>query len=213
MKNNSKTGKLENIRKFLKAANLSHWIRTDVEYAFDNIHKLAEIDSDFARKRLVNILFGKPYSPEFASKAILGSDSNKFVPFLKRKLEKTKYFDRRIPKDIDRAGGIVTAIHTLGEIGTKEALMALIDLTKITHPYVSNKIKKAGQNALMKLNENRNQKDPLSPIELAIRHIDPFEHPKSFMKFHEQLKKGKNKSESHLKLTAKQLMAMETRLK
>ncbi|MBI5225256.1 hypothetical protein HY989_05285 [Candidatus Micrarchaeota archaeon] len=215
MKNSPKTGKLENIRKFLKAAGPSHQIRSErpLDNAVNNLKELARIDSDFARKRLVNILFDEPLLPYYASDAILASNPNKFVPHLKRRLEKTKYYNWGIPKNIYENGGIVKAIHILGEIGTKEALMALVDLAKIRHPYISRKIKNAGQNAWIKFQEKRNPQDPPSTIEFSFRHIDPFEYPKSFAKFHEEVKRKPNKPEEYWNLTAKQLMAMEGRLK
>lgn len=115
-------------------------------------------------------------------------------------------------KDRDLAVKNFTS-EALGKIGDYRSIMPLFR----TMNHEDELVKDMAINALGKIRAKLLEKGinftPKQPIHFTLEHIDPAQHPKSFQKFLKEIRKGKNKTRGYWKLTAKQLMAMEGRLK
>ncbi len=124
---------------------------------------------------------------------------------------------QRLIKDL-RSGtltgaGLRRAILLLGEIGSEKAVPHLIAKLTYNDPVVRENAVHALGNIKKKLLEKGERIGPNHPELYALNHISPNEHPKSFNQLLKLLKKGKNKYEKNWELEAKELMALERRLK
>ena len=105
------------------------------------------------------------------------------------------------------------AALSLGKIGSHEAIPKLIDRKKVEFPLFRHFLDQALARIRKKLIKNKVIFTVNDPTHFAFMHINPAEFPRAFTTFLGLVKKGKNRDDAYWKLTAKQLTALEDRLK
>ncbi len=105
------------------------------------------------------------------------------------------------------------AVLSLGKIGAHEAIPGLIARKKVESALFRHHLDHALSKIRKKLIANKAVFTVNEPIHFAFMHISPVEFPRAFNTFLGLVKKGKNKTDAHWDLTAKQLTALEDRLK
>ncbi len=105
------------------------------------------------------------------------------------------------------------AADVLGEIGTHKVVPHLAETLKADNGITRNAAAMALVKIRSKLIKSGEKFSPSKPAQFTLMHIDPKEFPKAFDRLLKQLKKRKNMPESHWILEAKELMAVEGRLK
>ncbi|MBI5225261.1 HEAT repeat domain-containing protein [Candidatus Micrarchaeota archaeon] len=123
--------------------------------------------------------------------------SDKAVPHSVKLLEDKNHF-----YDLD-------VVLALGKIGSEKAVVPLMNWRGLDR-FVAREAISMIRDSVLK---RKLRIDSNNPELLALYHLNPLYYPKAFEKFLMQARKGKNKSEKHWELTAKELMAMEGRLK
>ncbi|MBI5225264.1 HEAT repeat domain-containing protein [Candidatus Micrarchaeota archaeon] len=103
------------------------------------------------------------------------------------------------------------AAHSLDKIGLP-SIMPLIEDLKNAPEHVKYDNFKIIDSILDKARKGKKFKSN-HPIFVALNHINPREYPNSFLKFYGEFIKNRKKSKDYWKLTAKQLTALEGRLK
>ncbi|MBI5225266.1 HEAT repeat domain-containing protein [Candidatus Micrarchaeota archaeon] len=127
--------------------------------------------------------------------------SHKAVPHLIEILKSDKSIER------------FKVLEALGKIGSIKALFPMIDQLTDGKAYVRSYAVRALGQIRAKLLEQTENPAPKQPIAFALFHINPAHYPKAFLKFYEEVKSKPNKPLDYWKLTAKQLTAVEGKLK
>ena len=104
-------------------------------------------------------------------------------------------------------------IQALGKIGSIDALFPVMEHLKEKEPYLRAHAVGALRRIRAKLLESGQNFTPKQPLHFSLLFIHPADHPKAFKEFYGQVKRKPNKSPNFWKLLAKQLTAIERKLK
>ncbi|MBI5225262.1 HEAT repeat domain-containing protein [Candidatus Micrarchaeota archaeon] len=154
-----------------------------------------------AQRLILQLKNSQPHLRSHAAEALGDIRSEKSIPHL---------IDVLDDKDPDVR---LNAALSLGKIGSHEAIPKLIGRKKEESSFFRHFLDQALGKIRKKLIENKAVFTVNEPIHFAFMHINPVEFPRAFNTFLGLVKKGKNKKDTYWKLTAKQLIVMEDRLK